>query len=482
MIRLPRLLMPALLCMAGLSMQAYAASPLLEQIQDAFIEIGEQLQPSVVNIQVERAVDGVMGEMNMEDLQKLFRFFGDEEQEEKLQRHMPRPLSEGSGFIYDVEGHIVTNHHVVKDAEKIQVGLWNGDLYDATVVAADPQTDIAVIKIEPEEGSELRPLPLGDSDALRVGQFAIAMGSPQGLVGSLSFGHVTALGRQGDEVLLPQTGIEFYDFIQTDAAINLGNSGGPLCNIDGEAIGINTAIVWRAESLAFAIPINTVKKVVPELITKQKVTRGYLGVGIEDASNFSDVEDLPDKNGAYVTAVVPETPAAEAGLQVYDIVRKVNGETVTTAADLMNKISDYAPGETVVLEVLRDSATLDVDVTLSERPENRRKALLGPDFLGVRVQPLTAELIEAFGLDSATSGVLVASVEPDSASDRAGIRESDIILEVAKKPVANPEEFRDVMRANTIPGKSILMRVTRAESPIPFLITVKVPEEQEPEN
>jgi serine protease Do len=300
------------------------------------------------------------------------------------------------------------------------------------------------------------------------------VGSPRGLEGSFSFGHITALGR--DDLALPK--LRFQNLIQTDAAINLGNSGGPLCNIDGEVIGINVAIVYGAESLGFAIPIDTAKKVVKALIEDGKVTRGYLGVVINSAEPFAEAEGLPDKNGAYVQDVQAGTVAERAGLQVYDIIRKVNGDVVKDDRDLVTKISDLPPGEKATLEVWRDGKTINIDVTLGEFPADvdERGIPKEKPLLGLGVMPLSEDMFEELGLEEGTEGVIVSEVDPGSAPDEAGIRPGDVIIEIAKQPVTSVEDFRALMKRHAKPGESLLVRVARPGG-MPTVMVIKVPED-----
>jgi Do/DeqQ family serine protease len=457
---------------------AGAANPTLREIENAFIEIGERIRPSVVNIDVERPLDGEIRKLEEEGrLPELFRFFGVPEGEGAPR--LPQPVASGSGFIYSEEGHIVTNHHVVQNASRIEVRLYNGDRHEAELIASDPQTDIAVVQIDADD--TLRPARLGDSSTLRVGQFAIAVGNPQGLAGSMSFGHVTALEREReDNIDLP--GIRFLEFIQTDAAINLGNSGGPLCNIDGEVIGINVAVVRWADALGFAIPINTAKKVLPELISRGRVTRGYLGVHIENAAQFADVEDLPDRTGAYVINVVPGSPADEADIEVYDVIRRVNGRVVEDRPDLQRKIADLQPGETAELEILRDGEFLSADVVLAEMPADDQEAVLGPSVYGLRVDSLSESAAEDVGLDAGASGVIVTSVDANSPAERAGIQPGDVILEVAKEPVENAFQFQRLVEQNAAPGEALLVRLLRSDSRIPRIVALEIPDNGGEEN
>ncbi|MBI2424089.1 MAG: trypsin-like peptidase domain-containing protein [Candidatus Hydrogenedentes bacterium] len=454
----------ALLALAATN-QAGAQSPLLKEIENSFVRLHEDVGPCVVNIESQGRVEpGADGE-RMED---LFHFFGvpmpQPGEPGAPDENLPAPRSTGSGFIYDKQGYIVTNNHVIEDADRITVRLYNGNEYPATVVGADPESDIAVIKIDSPE--DLPVAILGDSDKLQVGQFAIAIGSPRGFEGSVSFGHVSALGRDGLQGL-SQQGLTFQNLIQTDAAINLGNSGGPLCNIQGEVVGINTAIVWGANSIGFAIPINTAKRSIPELIAEGKVTRGFLGVTIRDAREFADALSLPDNDGAIVIEVHPETPASLAGLEHDDVIRKVNGTDVKGDSDLMNQISAYAPGESVLLQVWRRDEhgdkfeTLEIKVTLQERPQQAAQAIVQEPILGMRYSALTPERLERFGLPPEIQGVMITAVEPESPAGVAGIEAGDIITEVAQNPVTDGESFRATVEENSAPGKPLLVRYMR---------------------
>ncbi|HPO15181.1 MAG TPA: trypsin-like peptidase domain-containing protein [Candidatus Hydrogenedentes bacterium] len=448
-----------------------AQSPLLKDIEASFVQLHEQMGPCVVNIDTEGSVFGDSGEM--EFFRRFFNMPGDpeEKQESPAPHPMFKPRGQGSGFIFDKTGHIVTNNHVVENADTITVKLWNGKEYPAVVAGTDPESDLAVIKIEPEE--ELTVARLGDSDALNVGQFVMAIGSARGFEGSTSFGHISAVGREGLRGLAMQ-GLTFQNLIQTDAAINLGNSGGPLCNIAGEVIGVNTAIVWNANSIGFAIPINTVKNTVPQLISGGKVTRGYLGVAIDDAREFAEAVGLPDKAGAIVKRVQPGTPAESAKIQVYDVLRKIDGEAVEGAEDLVRRISSFAPGSSITLEVWRDEKAIEVPVQLHER----QLYAVQPDreqyILGMRIRPVTSELLDKMGLSSDMEGVLVTGIKPDSPAVDAKLMDGDIILEVARQRVKNPGELLEALKLHGAPGKSLLVQFVRGKNE-PDITTIRIP-------
>ncbi len=463
----------------------YALSPVLKEMEDAFIKLHEELQPCVVNIETKGNAAPGEGEMDMDNYNELFRFFGVPMQPgpngpngpnmpnmPNKPHRMPR-MATGSGLIYDKEGHVITNNHVVENADQITVKMWNKKEYPAKVVGRDPDTDLAVLKIEAE--GDLPVARLGDSEGLKVGQFAIAIGSSRGLEGSFSFGHISALGR--DELRLP--GLRFQNFIQTDAAINLGNSGGPLCDLDGEVIGISIAIVYGANSLGFAIPINTAKDIIPKLIGQGKITRGYLGVGIVNVDSFAESVGLPDKLGAFVKNVQPGTPAERAGIKAYDVLRKVNGVPIENAAALVGKISEIAPGTPAKVEIWRDKATLEVDVTLDEWAGSVKEATHGKAMLGLRVENVTPELAERLRLRPGTVGAIVTEVESGSTAEdaRPPIGQGDIIVEIAQKPVKNAEDFYRLIKENAQPGKSLLIGFIRAGGEQDITV-IKVPKEE----
>jgi serine protease Do len=467
--KLIRATFAAALCATAAGAPAWAQpSTVLREIEQSFINLHEAVGPSVVNIEVRGKSEPEGG------MQEMFRFFGIPNPDESAPAP-ERAQATGSGFVYDAAGHIVTNNHVVADADAITVRFFDGSEYDAKVIGADPDTDLAVIKIE--NGAEFRPVTFGDSDNVKVGQFAIAIGSPRQLEGTVSFGHISALGREDLHGLRAQ-GLRFQNLIQTDAAINLGNSGGPLCNIDGEVIGVNTAIVWGANSIGFAIPSNVAKEVVPQLIANGKVVRGFLGVGIDDVAQYADAVNLPGNQGAFVKEVRPGTPAEAAEIRTYDVITKVGGKPVRNASDLVRLISAYPPGDKVMLEVWRDGESIEIEVLLAEwQPEGGLAAApSADDVLGLQLRPLNAEIVQRLGLDESTRGVLIANVEPGSAAEAADLLPGDIIIEAAQKPVASPDDFKKIVEEDGAPGKSLLIRFIRGNSE-PDITVLRVPAE-----
>lgn len=269
----------------------------------------------------------------------------------------------GSGFLIDKSGTILTNNHVVQDASDLAVQLYNDKRVDAKVLGTDPMTDVAVIKIDPPAGIE--PIALGDSDAVSVGDWLVAIGSPHGLRQTVTAGILSARGRTINEVPLP--GQHYFDFLQTDTAINQGNSGGPLLNLKGEVIGINTAINAKAQGLAFAIPINMVKQMLPSLVKDGRVVRSYLGVGIED----SEFDEKLGTKGALVVSVKKGTPAAKAGIKVDDVILAVDGTPVKNSSQMRWLVSIAGVGRKVTLRVVRDSKAFDLTVKLEKLPEQK---------------------------------------------------------------------------------------------------------------
>ena len=497
-------LIATLVLMLGLSASAFAASPLLKQFEDAFIELSDELRLSVVEISAtEKGSEmddlqqfNIGPDTNPRELQDLFRFFRNSPEENRqfnlgpdtdpqeiedfLRRFRNSPegnrqpegnrgprrrASTGSGFIFDAQGHIVTNNHVVQGATTLEVTLYDGSTHEATVVGTDPSADLAVIRIDPE-GLSLVPCKLGDSDKLKIGQFAVVMGSPNGLTGSISYGHISGLGRE--ELRLPDRNLRFQDFIQTDAGINLGNSGGPLCNIDGEVIGVNIAIVYGANSIGFAIPVNRVKEIVPQLIANGKVVRGWLGVSImnvdeeaeqqdQDLEDYLQAYNLPDARGAFVVVATPDGPANKAGLVPDDVIRKIDGIVVEDKIDLIARISALAPGSTVALEVWRAGKSKKLDVVLGEFTD-MATARFGAALLGLRVSDIPAGVVERLGMDG-VDGVMIMDVVQDSPAGKAGLRSGQVIIEIAHRKVEGKESFKELMRSHARGGETLLLRV-----------------------
>ena len=331
------------------------------------------------------------------------------------------------------DGYIVTNNHVVEDAEQIKVKLADGNEYDAKVVGRDPKTDLALIKID--GAKNLHALKLGNSEDLKVGSWVVAVGSPFGLEQTVTQGIVSGKGR------VIGSG-PYDDFIQTDASINPGNSGGPLINMQGEVIGVNTAIYPSGQGIGFAIPINMVKTVALQLEKNGVVTRGWLGIGIQEITPALEKSfDLKDKRGVLVGDVFSGSPAEKAGIERGDIILQFDGKEVTDSKDLPRIVASTPVGKDVTMLLLRNGKQIERTVKIGEMKEKIETAELPQRKpLGITVQELTPQIARGLGLKQ-ESGVVVTQVEPGSSAADAGIRTGDIIKEVDRKPVKDVEDF-----------------------------------------
>ncbi|WNG15357.1 Do family serine endopeptidase [Cystobacter fuscus] len=386
---------------------------------------------------------------------------------------MPRERvqqGEGSGFLIDPNGLILTNNHVVDNAFSIRVRLDDGREYEAKVLGRDPLTDLALIKLQ----GNVKDLPfvrLGDSDAVRVGDPVVAIGNPFGLTSSVSSGILSARARD------IQAG-PYDNFLQTDAAINPGNSGGPLFNARGEVIGINTAIVGGGAGIGFAVPSNMARALLPQL-QKGKIRRGWLGVSVQDLTpELARALKVPQDKGAIVTGVQENTPSARAGLQQDDILTAVNGKPVDSAHALTRDIGFRPPDETVTLTVYRAGQPREVRVKLAERPDLEGFSTESPGDereesgrrLGMRLQDVDPRLVPG-----AIRGALIIEVDPGSPAERAGLQPGMVIVEAGGRPVNNPREFAQAVRGQS-PGSVLLLRIQLGESRL--LRALTIPEER----
>ena len=442
--------------------------PEVLNLQESFSRVAEAVKPAVVNISTVHLEKFQVNPyefffMNPEDL--FDQFFdrqgsprqkrAPEEQRRSYQRKIP---GTGSGVIIDPEGFILTNEHVVRGADEIKVTLADSEKkYDGKVIGRDERTDLAVVKISPP--GKLPYARLGDSDLIRVGDWAIAIGSPFGLEQTLTVGVISA-SRQN---LTIEDRI-YKDLIQTDAAINPGNSGGPLSNIRGEVIGINTAIYTPSGGFAgigFAIPINRAKEIIPQLREKGKVVRGWIGVILEDKIDeaTASVFGVPDKEGAMIRDVLPKYPAAKAGLKRGDILREFNGKKVKNNYDLQSLVQETAPGNTVPIKIIRSRREMGLNLTIEEAPANVKvsgKADETPapgekpaegaktSWLGATLTEPTSASREKFAIPVSEPGVLVADVDPGSKAEEIGLAEGDLIRAVNQEQTPNLKTFKEV--------------------------------------
>lgn len=423
-----------------------------------FVSLAKKLKPVVVNISTTQVSEGAQGfgsPFGEEDPFGDFwrRFFGG-----PIPRGPQRQKSLGSGFLIDRDGSILTNNHVVENAQKIVVKLADEREFEAKVVGKDTKTDIAVIKISAKGNFSVPPL--GDSDQLEVGEWVMAIGNPFGLDNTITAGIVSAKGRH--------IGAGPYDnFIQTDASINPGNSGGPLLNLRGEVVGINTAIFSRTGGnigIGFAIPINLVKELLPQLKGKGKVTRGYLGVLIQKVTpDIAESLGVEKPRGALVANVSKDGPAERAGVKVGDVIVEFDGKEIKESNDLPIIVARTPVDKKVTLKILRDKKDLTLTVAVGELKEEEIVASTKEKGeLGLTVQSVTPQIAESLGLDRA-EGVVVSGVEPGSPGDQAGLRRGDVILEIDRKPVRSLANYRKAI-GETKKGKGILFLVRRGEN------------------
>jgi Do/DeqQ family serine protease len=431
---------------------------LLRALEDAFVSVADRATPSVVNVSVKVKREATPEAGPSPEMEERFReFFGPELFERFFRRRAPREegRAAGSGVIVDARGYILTNNHVVENAAEVEVRLSDDRKFKATLVGRDGRTDLAVLKIESAGG----PLPvaeLGDSDRLRVGQWAIAIGNPFGLDRTVTAGIISATGRT-------HVGVATYEaFIQTDASINPGNSGGPLLNLDGRVVGINTAIVSSGQGIGFAIPINMARDIMTQLIARGRVVRGWLGVVIQDltpelAAGFGVREDA----GVLVAEVMKGGPAENAGLKSGDVIVDFGGVAIKDVTELQKRVAAIEPGRPTPLTVVRDRKNVTLSVKVGEQPSDEALAAAEghDDVLGLTVEPLTPESASQNRL-SARSGLLVTEVAPGSPGEAAGIKPGDAIIEVGRRPVSEVAAFKQIVGALK-PGESVPVYLQR---------------------
>ena len=451
------------LSLSGMPGAGRAADPeptrsetVLRALEDAFVSVADRVTPSVVNVSVKPKRGTSEGE-SPEPGERFKEFFGQEFFERFFRRRQPREdaRSTGSGVIVDPRGYVLTNNHVVENAGSVEVRLSDDRKFSATIVGRDPKTDLAVLKIDAPAGS-LPVAILGDSDKLRAGQWAIAIGNPFGLDRTVTIGHISATGRT-------HVGVATYEaFIQTDASINPGNSGGPLLNIEGKVIGINTAIVSSGQGIGFSIPINMARDIMTQLISKGRVVRGWLGIVIQELTpELAEGFGVKKDSGVLVADVMKDGPADRAGLKPGDIIVQFDGAPITDVTDLQKRVAAVEPGRATPLSVIRDKASTSLTVKLGEQPGEEAVATGEPksETLGLTVEPLTPEASQRFKLTT-RSGVLVTDVAAGSSGEQAGIRAGDAILEVSRQPVKDVESFRRLIGAMK-PGDAVPVYLQR---------------------
>ena len=450
--RVTRLLLTPILLAAVLAIAAPAQAHLAADEVPSLAPLVKESAPAVVII----ATEGRLQQPQMQQPHPFFdhpffeRFFGDRERPTPQPR---RPRAVGSGVIVDAEnGYLLTNQHVIDEAERITVALTDRREFEAEVVGADPETDVALLKIEAEA---LTALPLGDSDELQIGDYVVAIGNPFGLGQTITAGIVSAVGRSG-------LSLESYeDFIQTDAAINVGNSGGALINLKGELVGINTAIFSGRGGnigIGFAIPVNMARRIMDQLLAHGEIQRGRIGVQIQDLTpDLAEALGTSHQRGAVVAQVLPGTPAEAAGIQRGDVIVEMNGEPVVGSTDLRNKVGLLRVGDAVRLTIERDGEPLTIELAVGESG----KVALGagsqiPQLEGVVLGPLTPSS-ELYG---EVEGVLVIEVEVDTPAWNAGLREGDVIVEVNRTKVEDTDDILALLEGSPPP---VLLNIQRGD-------------------
>jgi len=443
---------------------------------ETFADLAKKISAAVVNISTEKTVKrpqmsrrppGMPGPgpspFGPEDPFREFfeRFFGDMPKEFKSR-------SLGSGFIFDKDGFIITNNHVIEGADKIKVKLNDGREFKATIKGRDPMTDLALIKID-SPTHDLPALPLGDSNAIQVGDWVMAVGNPFGLSHTVTVGIISAKGRV--------IGAGPYDdFLQTDASINPGNSGGPLVNLNGEVVGINSAIVASGQGIGFAIPSNMAKSIIPQLKEKGTVTRGMLGVQIQVVTpELAKSFGLKEPMGALVAEVNPETPAAKVGLQRGDIIIEFDGTPIKEMHELPRLVAGTAPGKSVSLKILRQGKEKTFTVTVAEMKPEQLAQLMETEEepeksnLGMMVQELNPQIARAFQLRE-TSGVVVVQVEQGSPAAEAGVRPGDLVLEVNDTIIKKLKDYHATL-AQIKPGSMVRLLLKRQGKTLYVVVT-----------
>ena len=448
--RFPLLLLTPILLAAMLGLAAPAQAHLTADEVPSLAPLVKESAPAVVIV----ATQGKLQQPQTQEPHPFFdhpffeRYFG-----ERPNPQPRRPRAMGSGVIVDAEnGYLLTNHHVIDNAEQITVALTDRREFEAEVVGADPETDIALLKIDADS---LTALPFADSNELQVGDYVVAIGNPFGLGQTITAGIVSAVGRSGLR-------LESYeDFIQTDAAINVGNSGGALINLKGELVGINTAIFTGRGGnigIGFAIPINMARQIMDQLLTHGEIQRGRIGVQIQDLiPDLAEALGTSRERGAVVAQVIPGTPAEAAGIQIGDVIVEMNGEPVVGSSDLRNKVGLLRVGDAVRLTIERDGKPMTIELAVGESSE----VALGagsqiPQLKGVVLGPLTP----SSPLYEEVEGALVIEVEVDTPAWNAGLREGDVIVEVNRREVKSTEEILEALEGSFPP---LLLNIRRGD-------------------
>lgn len=452
--------------------QLYASPPPVQGIQNPdFVSIAEKISPAVVSILAERVERRKVVGFDAPFDDFWDRFFGIPQDREREYRSR----AGGTGFFISDDGYILTNNHIVQNAIKVTVTTIQEKEYQAKVIGTDPETDLALLKVEADN----HPFAvLGNSEALKVGEWVLAVGNPLGLSHTVTSGIVSAKGR----FRLTQD-LEYQDFIQTDAAINRGNSGGPLINTDGKVIGINSIIYSPSGGnigIGFAISSKLAKSVVDQLKEKGRVVRGYLGVSVyEITEDHIKLLDLKNKDGAMVAEVTPDSPAEEAGLKRYDVIKTIGSEPVKDGRDLQYKIADIEPDTKTKMTIIRNGEEETVTVEIGEKPsssETQDTSDSGKD-IGLKVREMSPTLARQMGYET-EEGLLITEVKEFSVAENAGLQRGDVVIEINRQKVDSLDDLDKILKESD-PGDPLLMMVRREYRSRPsqdFFVTVRIPE------
>lgn len=457
------------------------ASPLPQRSNDLdFATIAQNIGPAVVRIEADR-VEKRRGFGNGDDsFDDLWdKFFGTPRRKKREQEYRTR--AQGTGFFISQDGYIITNNHIVENAEKVIVNSLDGREYKAEIIGTDSKTDIALIKVNSKNETFAK---LGDSGELMVGEWVLAIGNPMGLEHTVTAGIVSAKGRQIGGIM---GDVPYQDFIQTDAAINKGNSGGPLVNMRGEVIGITSMILSTTGGnmgIGLAIPSTLVTKIVKQLKEDGRVVRGYLGVGIYPypiTDDMIELFNLKSKKGALISSVEEGEAAEKAGLKRYDVITNINGELVEDNNDLRFKIADIKPRTKIDLTIVRDGEEKSLTVKVGELdpPEEKESTPEQGKDIGITVDELTPRMARRYGFRTQT-GVVITEVRNYSEAERQNLRAGDIVLEANRRKIKNPKDLRKVIN-DARAGDRILLLIRREfrgsdTEPQEFLVTIRIPE------
>ncbi len=450
--------------------QGYTALPLTDDNESPFAKVYEKVAPSVVLIEVESSAAA-----QRQAPPRMFdRFFNIPNPPQKGQPKRPRP-GMGSGVIIDREGHILTNNHVIENADNITVKLSKNEEYEAEVIGMDPQTDLAVIKIDFD--GKLLPAEyvaeFGDSDKLKPGDYAIAIGNPIGFERTITVGVISGLGRHGLQVFGAQS-LRLQNFIQTDAQINPGNSGGALADINGKVIGINNMYTAQYAAIGFAIPINLAKRVAAQLIKSGEVKRGFVGIQVppgkssDITSEIMDTMNLPGTDGVLVIEVTTGSPAEKAGLKPDDVILTLDSKPVKDFHDFQLMITEHFPGDTVRLGIIREGKEKNITLTLADLDEFLKVAASERgsvnSWLGINVVDLNSQMAQQYDIEDIETGVVVVKIDESTPASESNLLAGDIIIEIQDRSVKNIEDFNNIKKEFADSRKPVLIYRLRKTS------------------